>query len=297
MTEVRTWLSELPTVATSIFHMGRYCEQWKASTHHTGHPSFHIVLEGICWLRLEQSQTVIPLAEGDIVFLFSALPFYLQSSPDASPEKLPKKIMSPLTETRPDDTALLCGFLHPGDDKGQLFFALLPEYTILTQEMKINKKLHQLFELLKLECWNAESECAQTITRLTDILLIYVMEAVIEDHMTDINLLRIAQHERLTTLAVDILRNPSREWTTDTMAGLLHMSRSTFIRKVISVSTYNPNEMVTRLRINVAVKLLRRGFSIEDVAAKTGYESLAGFHKAFKKVTLKTPVTYVRCKK
>lgn len=294
MTEAKIWLTEQSRFATSILHMGRYCDLWKATVNDLGCPSFHIVLQGICWLKIDKSKSMITLDEGDIVFFFKPVPFYIQSTSNINTENLPKKKMYPLNDSKPNDTALLCGILHPGDYKGELFFGLLPEYLILTKEMKTHKKFEQLIELLKLECWNTESECALTITRLTDVLLMYVVEAVIEQHSIDNNLLRIAKDEKLAKLSINIINRPSLKWSIDNMAAMLHISRSTFIRKVTSICGYGPNELVTRFRINTAKNLLRRGECLENISQKTGYESLTGFHKAFKKITSKTPGEYLK---
>ena len=74
---IKEWLANQTHVATSVFHLGRYCDDWKASTYPTGMPSFHLVLEGQCWLRFTDRITVVNLSEGDIVFFFFNMPFYL----------------------------------------------------------------------------------------------------------------------------------------------------------------------------------------------------------------------------
>ncbi|HGB5787585.1 TPA: cupin domain-containing protein [Salmonella enterica subsp. diarizonae serovar 61:l,v:z35] len=103
--DIKTWLAQQAQSATSVFHMGRYCEDWKATTYHTGKPSFHLVLDGGCWLQMRGSKKNMLLSEGDIVFFFSDLPFYFVSSPESRPEDLPLKkcvhCMIPLKMTPP----------------------------------------------------------------------------------------------------------------------------------------------------------------------------------------------------
>lgn len=292
--DIKTWLAQQSRSATSVFHMGRYCHDWKATTHHTGKPSFHLVLEGECWLQIGDNQKTIPLNEGDIVFFFSDMPFYLISSPEKQPEELPRKTMRPLKEPTQDDTALLCGFLHPSTCESELLFALMPEYLLITRDMQVNKKLRHLFELVKIECISTEENCELAVTRLTDLLLVYVVEQVMDYHLVDVNLLQAAQSNPLTELFIQIIYSPAEEWSIERMAGLVSMSRSTFIRKVQTVTSYSPNELVSRMRINVAVNLLRRGHSIDDVAVQVGYESSSGFYKAFRKVTDITPAEFAK---
>lgn len=274
--------------------MGRYCKDWKASTHHTGKPSFHLVLDGDCWLKIGDSEKTILLSEGDIVFFFSDLPFYLVSSPDTPPEALPQKKMRSLNEPTENDTALLCGFLHPSTNESELLFALMPEYLLITTDMQVNKKLHHLFELVKIECLFSKDSNELAVTRLTDLLLVYVIEQVMDYHLVDVNLLLAAQSTLLTELFIQIINSPTEEWSIERMAGIINMSRSTFIRKVQAVTSYTPSELVSRLRINVAVNLLRRGYTIDHVAIQVGYGSTSGFYKAFRKVTDVTPADYAR---
>ncbi|HFV9915596.1 TPA: AraC family transcriptional regulator [Salmonella enterica subsp. diarizonae serovar 61:l,v:z35] len=292
--DIKTWLAQQAQSATSVFHMGRYCEDWKATTYHTGKPSFHLVLDGGCWLQMRGSKKNMLLSEGDIVFFFSDLPFYFVSSPESRPEDLPLKKMRSLHDPSENDTALLCGFLHPSSRESELLFTLMPEYLLIPHSMQVNKKLRHLFELIKFECLSSEKHCELAVTRLTDLLLVYVVEQVMDYHLVDVNLLQAAQNKLLTELFIKIISSPAEEWSIERMAGMLNMSRSTFIRKVQTVTSYAPNELVSRLRMNVAVNLLRRGYSTDDVAIQVGYESSSGFYKAFRKVTDVTPAEFAR---
>ncbi|MBC6572883.1 AraC family transcriptional regulator [Escherichia coli] len=290
--DIKEWLSQQSHAVTSTYHMGRYCGDWKATTHHTGKPSFHLILNGKCWLHLEDKPTSFPLSDGDIVFFFSDLPFYLLSSPDKSFDVLPFKKMLPAAEVNENDTALLCGFLHPSSYEMELLFALMPEYLIITHDMDVNRKLRHIFELVKIECRSVDKNNDLTVTRLTDLLLVYVVEQVMESHFIDINLLLSARNKILAELFIRILSSPAENWSIDRMSSLTQMSRSTFIRKVQGITTYSPNEVVTRLRINVASSKLLRGWSVEEAASEIGYESVAGFCRSFKKITRCTPAGF-----
>ncbi|WP_336983057.1 MULTISPECIES: AraC family transcriptional regulator [unclassified Cedecea] len=292
--DIKAWLSQQSNAATSVFHMGRYCGPWKASTHATGNSSFHVVLEGECWLALEEGRERTKLHEGDIAFFFTNRPFYLVSSADAPINELPLSTMKPLNQAQPEDTALLCGFIQPVRHESKLLFALMPEFLLIKRDGKISQRLHTLFELLKIECWQAENECELTISRLTDLLLAYVVEEILDEHLVDINILKASQCERLTSLMLKITHHPSEKWSIECMAASMHMSRSTFIRRIQETCSYSPNELVMRLRINIAVNLLRRGISMTEASQQVGYDSLTGFYKAFRKVTMQTPTQLLK---
>lgn len=290
--DIKVWLSQQSHAATSVFNLGRYSEQWTASSYETGNASFHVILEGKCQLSLGGKQT--DLSEGDIIFFFSCIPFSLHSAPVFSPDALPAKAMLPFGKSATDEVALLCGFLHPKNLQSELLFAMMPEYLLIRSEMQSSTKIRPVLELLKMECRNSGTDRELAITRLTDLLLIYVVEQVMAEQLIDINLIQVSQNKDLTALFLEVIRNPREEWSIERMADILDISRSTFIRKIQRASGYNPNELIVRLRVNVAVNLLRRGYSVEDVALTVGYESLAGFYKAFKKVTVATPSEFAR---
>lgn len=289
---IKEWLANQTHVATSVFHLGRYCDDWKASTYPTGMPSFHLVLEGQCWLRFTDRNTVVNLSEGDIVFFFFNMPFYLVSSPEANAENIPKKSMYSISEPKDGDTALLCGFLHPKTIQGEILFALLPEFMIIKKDDTSSQKISQLVAILQLECSVSQSGCELALARLTDLLLVYIVEQIVDEHLVDIKLLDISQHAPFSDLLLQIMHNPTLDWSIDMMAGKVNMSRSTFIRKIDDICGYTPNELVTRLRINIAINLLRRGYKVEEVTSRVGYESLSGFNKAFRKITSSKPADF-----
>lgn len=288
---VKSWLSQQAHFATSIFHTGRYCEKWKASTYETGNPSFHVILDGHCWLNFTDTQQITRLESGDIVFFFFNIPFYLTSEQSINLDKVFKKEMHPVSDKREGDAALMCGFLHPKGIEAEVLFTLLPEYIIIRNNTKSKGKISQLIEMLKEE---SHSACELALTRITDLLLLYIIEQLIEDFLVDVNLLNVSKNSAFAKLLIEIMHNPGEEWTLDSMAKKTSMSRSTFIRKLDCLCGLSSNEFLTKLRINIAVNLLRRGYTSESVAFKVGYKSITGFYKAFKKTTLKTPTNFWR---
>lgn len=288
---IKSWLSLKTHAATSIFHTGRYCDKWKASTYETGNPSFHVILDGHCWLNFSDTNQSLKLDNGDIVFLFFNIPFYLTSENSINLDNIFKKTMSPIFEKNEGDTALLCGFLHPRTIEAEILFTLLPEYIIVNNKIESNKKITRLIEMLKIES-ESDDTCEIALTRITDLLLIYVVEQLIDAHLVDVNLLNVSKHRGIAKLLIEIMHNPGREWSLELMAKKTNMSRSTFIRKLEYLCGLSSNEFLTKLRINIAINLLHRGYSAESVAFKVGYKSLAGFYKAFKKTTSRSPSDY-----
>ncbi|MDL2255936.1 response regulator, partial [Parabacteroides sp. OttesenSCG-928-K15] len=65
----------------------------------------------------------------------------------------------------------------------------------------------------------------------------------------------------------------------------LNMSRANFYRKVKSLTTLSPIELIRNIRLEVAKQLLKdSGFNISEIAQKTGFSSRSYFARSFKSV-------------
>jgi CheY-like chemotaxis protein/anti-sigma regulatory factor (Ser/Thr protein kinase) len=73
-------------------------------------------------------------------------------------------------------------------------------------------------------------------------------------------------------------------FTVDMLASELGFSRSNLYRKIISLTTFNPAELIRNIRMQHAAKLLKTsGLRVNEVAFEVGYDSAARFSQAFKK--------------
>lgn len=68
----------------------------------------------------------------------------------------------------------------------------------------------------------------------------------------------------------------------DTLAEQMNMSRSNFYRKIKALSGMSPNDYLKTLRMNRAAELIRRGTQISEVAAQVGFTSSSYFAKCFR---------------
>lgn len=287
---ITDWLLEQNRTKTSVYHLGKYCGDWKASTYPKGKPSFHFILGGECWLDVDQTNR-IRLEEGDIVFFFRNIPFYLTSSLDKPVSELPYETMKAIT-AQEEGTSLLCGFLDPQSSGSQVLFALLPDFLLVKKNDDTGTKLHLLFELLKHECQEQEEDNSAIVNHLTEAILYYIVDRDAVDYEIDINLLRVSEDRLLAELLISILECPEKRWSLEDMAASVFMSRSTFIRRVMKLTGYTPNLMLSKLRISKAMCLLRRGYITEEIYSKVGYESMTGFYRAFRRVTGMAPNHY-----
>lgn len=75
---------------------------------------------------------------------------------------------------------------------------------------------------------------------------------------------------------------PNSQFSSDELAGLMYMSRSTFYRKLKAVTGMSGNEFIRTARLNYAAKLLESGrYSVTDVAYEAGFNDIKYFRKRF----------------
>lgn len=79
------------------------------------------------------------------------------------------------------------------------------------------------------------------------------------------------------------------------LAAKLHMSRTTFYRKINEISDLTPAEIIDLARLNKAAALIQEGqYQMNEIAMMTGYSSPSQFSKNFKRRFGKTPLAYAR---
>ncbi|WP_339709131.1 two-component regulator propeller domain-containing protein [uncultured Kriegella sp.] len=80
----------------------------------------------------------------------------------------------------------------------------------------------------------------------------------------------------------------------ETLAEIMHMSRSTLYRKIKEMSNLSPNELINVARLKKAAELLRSGkHRIFEVAEIVGYNSPTSFGRNFQKQFEMTPSEYM----
>ena len=75
------WLLDSLELNTSLFHVGRYCGDWHASTHGLAQASFHLIVQGECWLHIDGDPRPQHLNNGDAVFLLRDFAFACPAKP------------------------------------------------------------------------------------------------------------------------------------------------------------------------------------------------------------------------
>ncbi len=105
--------------------------------------------------------------------------------------------------------------------------------------------------------------------------------------LIDVKSEHLADFERLWNY---IRHHISSEWSLDTLAGRMNMSKSSFIRHTKKLYGKSPGNIIQTLRLEHACELLAEtDYTVSNIAAYSGYISTATFIALFKKRFGKTP--------
>jgi AraC family transcriptional activator of mtrCDE len=268
---------------SSLFHVGRYCGDWRASTAGRTKASFHILLHGDCWLHFCAGDPSVRLHAGEAVFLLRDVPHYLS----------PHSTLLPAGEPS-SPAGIACGFFEFASGITKLLISLLPDYIVLRRNDPALAGVRAIFDLLRAETEGGEDARSPLITRLTDLLFFYAVRQAAQENTVAPGLALLVRRTEFSALVRAIGDSPAGPWTNSTMARFVHMSRATFCRRFGEVCNQAPAQFVTLIRMKLAAELLREGVPIARVADHVGYHSESAFAHAFKRTLGMQPGAYRR---
>ncbi len=283
------WLLDSLELKTTLFHLGRYCGSWRASTSGLADAGFHVVLDGDCWLHLPESGTSVPLRRGDAVFFLRDVPHLLSPHADAAEAaQAPRCPMQPFSEDA-EGTALACGFFAFRTPLHERFIGHFPDYVVIARDDDGLRESRPIFDLILAEARRAATEPSPLIARLVDLLFFYVIRHLCQRHEIASSLWSVLARPEFAALLTAILDDPATDWTIERMAAVSHMSRASFHKRFAQAAGTSPANFLASLRMTLAGQLLGRGVSLSRTAERVGYQSDAAFSRAFKKVTGRLP--------
>ncbi|WP_054890852.1 MULTISPECIES: AraC family transcriptional regulator [unclassified Pseudomonas] len=287
------WLLEGLELDASLFHVGRYCGGWHASTHGMGRASFHLVVQGHCWLHIDGQPEPIRLDSGDAVFLLRDLAYRLSS--DADPVDAcaqPRRTMQALDLDAGDGVGLVCGFFQFQSGLSSLIVEGLADWILLRANDPAGSAARALFELILEECRRQPTPSQTLLERLTHLLFLYVLRQQANGGQSLGGLIALARQPAFAGLLERLIEDPGQSWSLESMAACTGLSRSAFFKRFNELAGQSPGQVLLALRMRHACQLLRAGNTVEQVGARAGYQSVAAFTRAFAKAIGMQPGAY-----
>ncbi|WP_297844467.1 AraC family transcriptional regulator [Pseudomonas sp.] len=287
------WLLASLELDASIFHVGRYCGGWHASTHGLARSSFHLVVQGHCWLHVDGHHSPQKLDSGDAVFLLRDLKYRLSNEPDAeTASRQPRVEMQTLDGAASDGVGLVCGFFHFQSGLSSLIVEALPDLIILRANEPSSTAARSLFELILQECQRQPGPSPALLERLSHLLFLYVLRQHVSENLALGGLVAVARQPIFASLLEQLIEHPERAWSLESMAACTGLSRSAFFKRFNEVAGQSPGHVLLALRMRHASHLLRADNTVEFAANAVGYQSIAAFTRAFNKAMGMQPGAY-----
>ncbi|MFK7699856.1 AraC family transcriptional regulator [Pseudomonas caspiana] len=287
------WLLESLELDASLFHVGRYCSGWHASTHGMARASFHLVIQGHCWLHIDGEERARRLNSGDAVFLLRDLDYRLSS--EAQPElarSQPRIEMQALDSQATEGVGLVCGFFHFQPGLSTLLIEALPDWLILRADEPSSDAARSLFQLILLECDRQPAPSSSILERLSHLLFLYVLRQHVADNQALRGLVALAKHPAFAGLLAKMIEDPQQAWGLESMAACTGLSRSAFFKRFNELAGQSPGQVLLMLRMRHACRYLQANKTVEHVATAVGYQSTAAFTRAFNKTIGVQPGAY-----
>ena len=173
-----------------------------------------------------------------------------------------------------------CGRVQVTYGGGPGLFDLLREPIVL--DFSDSPSMRATFESLVGEYRAGEAGSAAMMAALMNQCLISVFRRLSDQPDCQLPWLAALDDPSLARVLDDILEQPERPHSVDTLADLAHMSRSVFARRFQECFACTPMDYVRDIRLRRAAQLLHRDeLSVNDVATRVGFASRSHFSRTF----------------
>jgi len=269
---------------------------WAVRYFEYGLPSFCIMLEGSCLLKVDGHEA-ITIKAGDFILLPTTPGFTLSSFVPAPPVYLdPNKVAGGHSELRygeqegaPDMRSLGGAFLFDCSDPS-LLVSLLPKMV----HVRNSVRLSQLVQMVGEESADQKPGNEFVLSRLVELLLVEAMRSATAEHASP-GLLRGLGDERLALALKQLHARIDHSWTVDQLARIAALSRSAFFERFTRTLGVAPMEYLLAWRMEIAKEMLSNNeLTVSQIAERVGYGSTSAFSVAFSRHVGQPPSLYAR---
>jgi AraC-like DNA-binding protein len=255
---------------------------------------FHFVTGRGCWLRTLDNEWV-RLEEGDAVLLPRGAEHALASSPDAFPAPVENCQFEPvccgILDTCSGDgeagaeTVLFGAGMSFNLDSQHPLLLMMPELMQMRELATDEPAIPHLLEAMTHELALDRVGAGGMLTRLADVVAAALIRNWVEKGCGSDGWVAAARDPGIGRVLAAIHRDPTKDWTVEALAAVMHASRSAFALRFANVVGQTPARYVAQLRMQEAKQwLVRDRLKIAVVARRLGYESEAAFSRAFKRI-------------
>lgn len=289
-------------VHTTVYCLSELRAPWGLRIDGDAAAKFHLVLEGGCWLQLDETSSVA-ISSGELVVLPRGNGHTVRDQPASTARDLNELLRD---EPANEDarlvhggsgplTRLLCGGFALGDALTQTLHTLLPIVLHLdARATGVTAWLEPIFGLLEQEANSATPGAKAIFEKIADVFLTQALRSYLVG-ADEAGLLALEPLlDPPIARAVDLIHGQlAREWTVAELAREVGMSRTLFTTRFRDVVGEPPMRYVGKARLGRAAGYLATtNSSVYEIALLVGYDSDASLSKAFKREFGLTPGQY-----
>jgi len=246
---------------------------------------------------------VIEMEEGDLVFVPHGSAHWIGDKSTSlrmpSPEFVKaRRAGIEVFKGGGDVTVLIAGHFEFDYQTLHPFLKDLPSIIHIRQYVTKNQLLLKQVTQLMLEELNNEGPGSKVMLKcLSEIMFINIIRAYLDQAAPDSGFLSALNDPRISKALKLMQDSPQNNWTLESLALEIGMSRSVFFNQFKKLVHETPLNYLTNWRIRQAQKLLiTDNNNIAQIAENVGYRSEAAFNRIFKSKTGQTPAVYRRSK-
>jgi len=247
--------------------------------------------------------TIIEMAEGDLVFVPNGSAHWIADSSKSLRMPSPEFVKARreginVFNTGGNITTLIAGHfefdyraLHP-------FLKDLPPIIHIKQYVTENQLLlKQVTQLMLNELNNDRPGSTMMLKCLSEIMFVSIIRSYLDQAAPNSGFLSALNNTRISKALKLMQDSPQNNWTLESLASEIGMSRSVFFNQFKKLVHETPLSYLTNWRIRQAQTLLiSDNRNISGIAESVGYQSEAAFNRIFKLKTGQTPAVYRRSK-
>jgi AraC-like DNA-binding protein len=259
---------------------------------------FHFVSQGPCWIYT-QAQGWQKLNAGDLVLLPQGIAHRLASAPDVVGDslkacqvtKLGSNVCEVVREGTGATSTLFCGSMSLGACALNPLITLMPPIIKGCDVAGNDPIVGPLLAAMTAEAAQPQMGSATILSRMADLLTARLIRCWVNcTGASTTGWLAAIRDPHIGRALAAMHRDPGRNWTLESLAGLAGQSRSIFAERFSAVLGEGAARYLARLLMQLARDLLGQGgMSVAEVATRLGYESEASFARAFKRITSVSP--------
>ncbi|HDU5939500.1 TPA: AraC family transcriptional regulator [Klebsiella variicola] len=266
-----------------------------------GKAQFHFISRGPVLLRMASGEQ-FTLESGDALFIPNGDGHALLSDPQATVvnvAQLPSETVCSTVSCinaggRPDcpeRAVIFSGCMDFELGGMQPLVKAMPEVMRVSSLLNTWPEIQPLLVAMERESLTRQVGYAGILARLADVVAALIVRGWVECGCGNATgWVQVLRDPRLAKAIYAMHQRPGVNWKVEDLAREAGLSRSLFAERFLAATDTTPARYLTELRMRLAVQYItHEGQSLETVAFSLGYQSLAAFSRAFKRITGQPP--------